>query len=317
MSFSLQVKNEISKIELLNKGCILCEESAVIRIGGKFKLQKDGYLSCTISTENASFARRYIKNIVHYFNLHPSLITNKSKKLKAHNLYILEIKGTHGTRVAFGDMGLLEFNENDIPIYSHPKQLIGGEDCLQSYIRGAFLIAGSINHPEKSYHLEMTSYSEKEINRLNEILNTLKIKSKIIKRKNNYVCYVKEAESIVDFLNIIGAHKSLMEFENIRIVKSIRNNVNRVVNFENANIDKTVNASSRHVENIKYIEKKITIKTIDKKLQEVAKLRLQYPHISLTELGLLLSPPLGKSGINHRLKKIEQLADELKDRENV
>lgn len=314
MSFSVQVKNEISKIELSDKGCILCELSAGIRMGGHFSTQKDDYIKCLISTENASFARRYIKNTMHYFNLHPSLITNKSKKLKAHNLYTLEILGTHATRVAFGDMGLQELNDSNNAIFNPPKEIIGKECCLQSYIRGAFLISGSINHPEKSYHLEMSSSNEKEIKRINEMLNELHIKSKIIKRKRHYVCYIKESESISDFLNVIGAHKSLMELENIRIVKSIRNDVNRVVNFESANIDKTVNASSRHIRNIKYIIKKVGLSAIDENLQDIAKLRVDNPLISLNELGQLMSPPLGKSGVHHRLKRIENYANKLKEK---
>lgn len=312
MSFSSQVKNEISKIELTDNNCVLCEISAAIRYGGHFRIQDNGYVATLLVTENPSFARRIIKSTVHNFNLHPSLIVNKSKKLKGHIHYQLELIGTHVTRIALGDMGFLKLDENQSGVFSNPEEIMGKECCLRSFIRGAFLMSGSVNHPEKSYHLEMSSHNEREINRLCKILNELSIKAKVIERKNLFVCYVKEAESIADFLNIIGAHNALMKYENVRIVKGIRNNVNRVVNFESANLDKIVNATGRHVDNIKYIKEKVGLRTLDERLAIVADLRVEYPHISLSELGTMMSPPLGKSGVNHRLKKIDEIADQLR-----
>ncbi len=313
MSFSSQVKNEISKIPLSDNCCILCEISAVLRMGGHFHKQDNGYIASSISTENASFARRMITHMVHNFTLHPSLLVNKSKKLKGHTLYSLDIKGAHATEVALGDTGLLQLTKENKAIFLPPEELMGKECCLKSYIRGAFLASGSINHPEKSYHLEITSNHEREINALCKILQELDIKAKVIERKTNYICYVKEAESIADFLNIIGAHRALMEFENIRIVKGIRNNVNRIINFESANLDKTVNAASRQVVSIKYIINNFGLEVMEKHLQDMAVLRLENPHLSFTELGQMLTPSLGKSGVNHRLKKIEQLAEQLRE----
>jgi len=316
MSFSSQVKNEISKIPLDDNDCVLCEVSSAFRFGGHFDVQSNGYITTSIHTENASFARRIIKNTVHNFRLHPSLLIKKSKKLKAHTLYSLQLKGAHATRVALGDIGLLELDSDNHGIFNPPEDIIGQECCLKSYIRGAFLASGSINHPDKSYHLEISSNNKKEIERLNNLLNKFGLKSNVTKRKNSYICYIKEGESIADFLNIIGAHKALMQFENVRILKGIRNNVNRVVNFENANLDKMVNASSRHVNNIKYIINKKGINFLDKSLQEIAILRMEHPHMTLTELGELLTPSLGKSGVNHRLKRIELLVEKLKENEN-
>lgn len=313
MSFSSQVKNEISKIPLSDNCCILCEISAVLRMGGHFQKQDNGYITSSISTENASFARRMITHMVHNFTLHPSLLVNKSKRLKGHILYSLDIKGAHATEVALGDVGLLQLTDKNRALFVPPEELMGKECCLKSYIRGAFLVSGSINHPEKSYHLEIASSHEREINILCKILQELDIKAKVIERKSNYICYIKEAESIADFLNIIGAHHSLMEFENIRIVKGIRNNVNRIVNFESANLDKTVNASSRQVAAIKYITNNFGLKVMEKHLQVIALLRLENPHFTYTELGQLLTPTLGKSGVNHRLKRIEQLAEQLRE----
>ncbi|MBN2852194.1 MAG: DNA-binding protein WhiA [Clostridia bacterium] len=314
MSFSSQVKNEISRIELQDNGCVLCEISSVLRMGGHFEIQENGYISSRISTENAAFARRVIKNIVHNFNLHPGLIVSKGKKLKAHTLYSLEMIGTHATSVLLGDAGLLRLDKNRTGVFNPPEEIMGQECCLKSYIRGAFMVTGSVSDPEKSYHLEIASGNEKEIIKLAEILNELDLKAKVIERKRSFVCYIKEAESIADFLNIIGAHHSLMTYENIRIVKEIRNNVNRVVNFESANLDKTVNASSRHVESINYIINKVGLESLDENLQEIASLRIENPEISLNELGQLLNPPLGKSGVNHRLKRIEEAAERIRSR---
>lgn len=169
-----------------------------------------------------------------------------------------------------------------------------------------------MSNPEKAYHLEFVVNSLELAEELKELINSYGLTSKVIARKNSHIVYLKEGEQIVDILSIIGAYNSLFEFENVRIVKDMRNNVNRLVNCETANLSKTVNAAVRQVESIKLIEKEIGLKRLSKPLRDIAELRLEYPDESLKELGEMLDPPVGKSGVNHRLRKIEKIADELR-----
>ena len=162
------------------------------------------------------------------------------------------------------------------------------------------------------------SSNEEHSKDLSNVINSFGLNSKIVIRKENYVVYIKEGEQIVDLLNIIGAHQALLKLEDIRVLKNVRNNINRIVNCETANLGKTIDASMRQVENIKYIDQRIGLNKLPNNLREIAELRLEYDDASLKELGMMLSPPVGKSGINHRFRKIEQLADELRgDRKNV
>ena len=185
-------------------------------------------------------ARRIITDAVRLFDFHPSIAVEKRKKLKGHTVYIAELMGAFATGVALGDMGFIGIEDNGKPVFSNIDQIAGGECCMKSYLRGAFLAAGSLSAPDRGYHLEITAQNPKEIERIKKAMESFGIKAKITERKNHRVCYVKEAEGISDFLNLTGAHKSLLEFENVRVLKNVRNNINRVVNFETANLNKTV-----------------------------------------------------------------------------
>lgn len=181
--------------------------------------------------------------------------------------------------------------------------------CKKSYLKGAFLSAGSMSDPEKTYHLEIISHHRSLAKEVNDLITYFNLNAKVIKRKGYFVVYLKEGENIVDFLNIIGAHGALLELENVRILKEMRNNVNRIVNCETANLQKTVDASIRQVENIKYIRDNLGFDNLPENLVQIAELRLEYSDASLKELGEMLSPTLGKSGVNHRLRKLDEIAE--------
>lgn len=185
--------------------------------------------------------------------------------------------------------------------------------CKRAFLRGAFLAGGSVSDPEKTYHLEIAAHYRDFASLIRTIINTYALHSKVIRRKGSMVVYLKEGENIVDFLNIIGAHRALLTLENIRILKEMRNNVNRLVNCETANLDKTVNASVRQISNIKYIQQHIGLETLPENLKEIAVMRLKHTDASLRELGDMLNPPLGKSGVNHRLRKLEKIADDYRE----
>lgn len=181
-------------------------------------------------------------------------------------------------------------------------------------IRDAFLRSGSISDPEKFYHLEIVFASYEEAIEIKQMLEGFGLDGKIVERKGHYVVYLKEGAQIADMLRIMEAPLALMEFENIRIVKEMRNSINRQVNCEAANLGKTISAAVKQVEDIKYICGKVGLDNIPESLAETAKKRLEYPEATLKELGELMEPPLGKSGVNHRLKKLSELAEDLRSR---
>ncbi|WP_031367995.1 DNA-binding protein WhiA, partial [Clostridium botulinum] len=227
--------------------------------------------------------------------------------------YIILISEEEGVKSLLKEVGIIKETINVFSLdYNIPKSIIECDECRRAYIRGAFLGGGSISNPEKTYHLEFVTHNEEYAKDLSNLINSYNLNSKVIKRKNSYIIYLKEGEQIVDLLNIIGAHASLLELENVRIMKEMRNNVNRLVNCETANLSKTVNAAVRQVESIKFIEREIGLGRLPKNLRDVAELRIKYPDESLRELGKMLNPPVGKSGVNHRLRRIEKIADELK-----
>jgi DNA-binding protein WhiA len=314
MSFSSLVKNELCRIVNDDKCCTLCEISAVLRLGAVFTEEPDGYITTHIITENAALARRIIMDAVRMFDFHPNIAVEKRKKLKGHTVYIAELKGTFATSIALGDMGFIKLKKGGKPIFAGIEQITGGECCVRSYLRGAFLAAGSVSAPDRGYHLEITAQNPDEIEHIRQAMESFGINAKITNRKNHKVCYVKEAEGIADFLNLTGAHKSLLDFENVRVLKNVRNNINRVVNFETANLNKTVNASLTQCGDIRLIERTMGIGSLTEDLRQMAEIRLENPEASLAELGTLMMPPLGKSGVSHRLGKLHKIAESIRDR---
>lgn len=178
--------------------------------------------------------------------------------------------------------------------------------------REIFLQSGSISDPEKFYHLEIVFTESQEAEKIKSMMEDFKLDGKIVERKGHYVVYLKEGAQIADMLRIMGASQALMEFENIRIVKEMRNSINRQVNCEAANLGKTISAAVKQVEDIRFICGKVGLDHIPESLAETARKRLEYPEATLKELGELMDPPLGKSGVNHRLKKLSELAEDLK-----
>ena len=207
----------------------------------------------------------------------------------------------------FAESGIV-IGETDL-IY---EQFIGNSKkcCKKTYVKSAFSSNGSVSDPDKEYHLEIICRDGMIAEELSEFLEEFGIEAKVVERKNHYVLYVKEAEQIEDFLNYIGAHNCMMEFENVRILKEVRNNVNRQVNCETANIQKTVDASMRQIESIRYLIDRGIFERLPLKLKEVASLRLENPDADLNELCQMLDNPIGKSGLNHRFRKLDEIARE-------
>ena len=233
--------------------------------------------------------------------------------LKRNNSYVLVVKSEMGAEKLLRDLRILPSEEAFYPLNEVPKELLKNDECIRAFLRGAFLGGGSISDPEKNYHMEFVTNNEDFANSLKDLINSLGFNSKIVSRKNNYVVYLKESEQISDLLSIIGAHNALLSLQNTKIVKEMRNNVNRIVNCETANLSKTVNAAVRQVENIRFIQETIGISSLPENLQEIARIREEYEDMTLKELGEMLNPPIGKSGVNHRLRKIEEIANKLRE----
>lgn len=312
MSFSLKVKNEVCRTSEISKEEVSAQLSAIMKASGTLGFGFNRSVTFKIVTENPSIARWVFRVLKDYFEIHSKLLVKKSNSLKKNNIYMVLIPEDADVRGLLQYLGILEKDDYFNINYGLPTEILKDEDCKRAYIRGAFLGGGSISNPEKTYHLEFVTHDEEYANALSKLINSYKLNSKVIQRKNSFVIYVKEGEQIVDLLNIIGAHNALLELENIRIMKEMRNNVNRIVNCETANLSKTVNAAVRQVESINLIQSEIGLDRLPKNLKEVARLRLEYPDESLKELGAMLNPPVGKSGINHRLRRIEKIADELR-----
>jgi cell division protein WhiA len=313
MSFSLKVKNEVCRYTEIGRDEAIAELSAIMKVSGTLSLGGNKQFSFKVTTENPAIARFIFKILKEIFNIHTKIMVKKSNSLKKNNVYMILITDEMGVRDLLKEVGLLKANENVFALdYSIPRSIVKAEECRRAYIKGAFLGGGSVSNPEKTYHLEFVTHDNEYAEDLSRLINEYSLNSKVIQRKSSFIVYIKEGEQIVDLLNIIGAHSALLELENVRIMKEMRNNVNRLVNCETANLSKTVNAAVRQVESIKLIQNEIGLARLPKNLREIAELRLNYPDESLKELGEMLNPPVGKSGVNHRLRRIEKIADELR-----
>jgi len=287
MSFSRNVKEEMARHMGNSRHCQLAELAALLHFCGQYGRCPDGGYTIGFQTENEWIVKKGFTLLKKTFNIGTDA----------------EI-GEEQMREIFAKIGDL-----DKPV---DPLLVKNACCQRAYLRGAFLSVGSISDPTKGYHLEFVCPDNEKAVQLQNILRNFDIDGKIVVRKKYHVVYLKESERIVDLLNVCEAHVALMEFENLRILKDVRNSVNRRVNCEAANITKTVNASSRQIEDILYIQEHGGFASLPEHLRLMASVRLEYPDAPLKELGQYLDPPVGKSGVNHRLNKLSEIAEKLR-----
>lgn len=318
MSFSKDVKEELSRTVAPARHCQIAEIAAIISLCGHIIISARNRYSVKIHTENIAVARKYFTLLQKAFNIYPETSIRQNLVLKKSRMYTVTVNDhVQAVRILQATKLMDEQQEIEENLSIVHNIVIMKDCCKRAFIRGAFLAAGSISAPEKSYHFEIVCETEAKAGQLSEIIKTFEIESKIVERKKHFVVYIKEGAAIVDILNVMQAHVSLMDLENVRILKEMRNSVNRKVNCETANLNKTVSASVKQVEDIRYIEKTIGLGAIPEVLEEAARIRLKYPDMSLKELGEHMVPPLGKSGVNHRLKRIGEIAEELKNKEEI
>jgi len=297
MSFSGMVKEELSRHIGSGRHCRIAELAAIFTFCGSLEAGTDGKKSLRIQTENEALSRKGFTLLQKTFNIETDVSNSRIDCFRKGNLYCISII----------DQVLVK------EILDSAKLEFSGVSCKRAFVRGAFLSAGSISDPQKGYHFEIVCPSREISGQLQEIIHSFHIDAKIVLRKKSYVLYVKEGAQIVDMLAIMEANVALMDLENIRILKEMRNSVNRKVNCETANINKTVNAAVKQIEDIRLLEEKVGLESLNEGLEEIARLRLQYPEATLKELGLMLNPQVGKSGVNHRLRKLSLLADDLRE----
>ena len=308
MSFTANVKNEISKLE--------CDKSEYISELCGFLINSSTYNNnhLIIVTENASIARRYFSLIKDLYNNVPKITVRRQYNFNRNNSYILDYYNEADKILE----KLSLYSNNDIAYY--PKEyIISDEEEMKAYLRGCFISSGSINDPKTSrYHLEFLVKIKEQATLINSILNHFNLNSKILNRSKGYMVYIKEAEKIGDFLRLMKAYSSVLYFEDIRIYRDQVNMTNRLNNCEQANVEKTINTANKQIEYINTIKKYDALNLLDDKTIEIANYRLKYPETSLQELSEIISletnKNISKSGLNHKFRKIKDLATKLESR---
>ena len=316
MSFTAKTKNELARKELKKKCCQKAELTAFIHVNGSLQIT-GGQLELNITTDNPASARRIFLLIKNLFGENSELLVRKGTRLKKINRYLVKVSRKEKVREMLEELEIMS-RKNQFSRRVSPY-ILARKCCQRSYLRGVFLAKGSINSPDSSStHLEMITEYEEQARELVNILKYFNIKGRMVSRENNFRVYLKDSQKIVEFLNVVGAHQALFSYENAKILKDMRNKINRIVNCETANLNKTVNAAINQLESIRTVAQKIGLHNLPESLRQAAELRVKYPEATLQELGEFFTPPLSKSGVKHRLRKIEKLAGQVsKDKKKL
>ncbi|MEF9922884.1 MAG: DNA-binding protein WhiA [Anaerovoracaceae bacterium] len=313
MSFATETKNELSRIEPEKQCCKLAEMAGFLRVSGSLRLAGGGKFKIVITTENPAVARHYKKLIKDYFKIDPALELGDGTSPRRGTAYMLTIGPENLSEQILRETGILLVKEGNNYISDGIyDDLIKTKCCKKSYLRGIFMGSGTMNDPEKGYHLEIVCGSRNLANDLKKMVNSfVDLNVKIVERKGHYIVYMKNSNYISDTLALMGAHTQLLEFENVRIKRGIMNDTMRITNCDNANTDRALDASQRQVAAIKKIQQKKGLDVLPIKLREVADMRMEFPDANLTQLAEMMTPPMKKSGINNRFKKIEEIASKI------
>ncbi|AYA98729.1 DNA-binding protein WhiA [Lachnoanaerobaculum umeaense] len=314
MTFSSEVKNELIRVNPTVRHCILAEILAIVYFIGTVSTSKNNEISLQINTEYSGLARKYFTLIKKTFNINTDVVVSNSALVRRKRLYSVSIMDDAGAREVLKAIKLLKNQELLDCLSLRSNTVLLNSCCKKAFFRGAFLSSGSITDPEKGYHLEIVCSTIDDALSLKELMEDLSLKPKITTRKKANVVYIKDSDQISLALGLMEAPTSLMNFENIRILKGMRNDVNRKVNCETANINKTVSAALSQLEDIQLIKEIMGLEKLTSNLEAVANARLENPDASLVELGKMISPQLGKSGVNHRLRKLSIIADQLREK---
>ena len=307
MSYSSQTKDELCRFEPDSVCCLLAELSGIISAAGSVVYRGGGKKRLSIETENSAGARRVFRLLRDVFEVTPELVTLRRARLGGRNTYRCVVDGDEASFVLEG-CGIDYFQRRGVP-----REVTARKCCRMSFLRGVFLACGSVTDPEREYHLEFVIGDEAFALAVQKLIARFDLTAALGQRRQMKLIYLKGQSAISDMLSIFGAQSARFAMEDAYIRKELRNNANRAVNCDSANVQRAVTAAARQAE---AIERLIAAKgegSLPPQLLETAKLRLAYPEISLEELGQMCDPPVGKSGVNHRMRKLEAMAKELED----
>jgi DNA-binding protein WhiA len=306
MSFTAEVKDELSRVEPKKTCCQKAELAALVRIEGTLHIMGSERFRLEIATETAPVARKAIKLLHGLYDLKTELTVRRSVLHKTNN-YLITVPSQPKLAQALAELGILDDSMG--LAYGVAPKVVRRDCCAIAFLRGAFLGGGFVADPHGDFHFELTAETEELADDLVTLMERFDIHPKVTRRRGLYAVYLKGAEPIVTFLALVGAHRALLRTEDVRIVKSVRNDVNRLVNAETANLVKTADAAASQVEAIALLADTRGLDSLPPALKELAELRLEHPDVSLRELGELADPPLSKSAVYHRVRRLEELAE--------
>lgn len=307
MSFTAEVKDELSRVEPRKGCCPKAELAALVRVEGTLHVTGPRRFRLEVATETGPVARKTIKLLHELYHLRTELTVRRSVLHKANN-YLITVASQPRLEPMLVELGIL--NEDRSLAYHVPERLVKKGCCAVSYLRGAFLGGGFVADPHGDFHFELTAETPENAEDLVALMKRFEIGARITRRRGIHAVYLKGAEPIVTFLALVGAHRALLRTEDVRIVKEMRNQVNRLVNAETANLQKVAEAAVEQVRAIRTLADTRGLHALPPALREIAELRLAYPDVSLRELGELADPPLTKSAVYHRIRRLERLAAE-------
>lgn len=309
MSFTEEVKNELARLPRENTACRTAELLALLRMSGTVITGTEGKWGLDFSTSSNAVARRVLISLKKDFNLEPAILVRQGRRLRKKNVYTLTVLPFEGGNHFLEKMDIWSLGKiND---YNNLKT----QEEKKAYLAGAFLGGGTVSRPQSDYHLELVTKSSIFAEEISKVMKELSLHPKLTNRKNDYIIYLKDGDEVGRFLQLIGSAHCYMEFENVRVMKDMRNRVNRQVNCETANLQKSVDAALRQFQQVQLIMKYMDLIELSPKIKEAAEMRLKKPYLSLGELAELLD--ISKSGLAHRFQKISAIAKKIKSENNL
>lgn len=306
-SYSAQVKDELAHILPTQPCCQRMELAALLRACGRIALGGAGRVSVTCTTDHAPVARKIFRLIKAAFHLQTEVLVTRRTRLRKNLAYLVRIPQQPGLMEMLKATGIMDGDGNLVDWGKLPE--LHQDHCRRSYLRGTFLGTGWVSSPERQHHLELTTTEMEAADALGQMLFSSGIHVRASYRKEYMVLYVKEADHVVRFLGLVGAHQSLLHYEDVRAMKDLRNTVNRRVNAETANLAKTADAAARQAEALERLRSRGGVERLSPLLRELAVLRLEHPEASLVELGQMCTPPASKSAVNHRMRQLMVLTE--------
>ncbi len=315
MSFTSKVKTELAGRISNAKHCRVAEIAALISMCGNVSIDEYDKYKVYVQTDTEVTAKKFRELLWKTYHIDTDVEEKEKQLSHSKKTFLVEIKENDDSLLVLKETKIMNNNIIEEQIDIEKNIILKKDCCKRAYLRGAFLASGSISNPEKSYHFEIKCTNENKANQIVDILKSFDVDAKIIERKEKYIVYLKDSDKVVDALNIMEAPVALLEVETIKVDKEMNNMVNRQMNCDIANTNKTIGAAQRVIEDINYIDEEVGISYLPEKLQAIAVIRVENPDASLQDIGDMMNPPLGKSGVNHRLRKISEIAKKLRDEE--